>query len=117
MIIDIRNNETTVGERVDQESSLLVNFDSVKVSRFSGDSDLGRVPGEFSHPAELNLKLMDDWGIVTRPSTGARQGTLTPCFPALPRRGAVKTTLWGKPIPLRGVMIYRGFIGVDQRRP
>lgn len=60
MIIDVRNNKTAVGERVDHESSLLVNFDSVKVSCFSGDPDLGGVPGEFPHPAEFDLEFADD---------------------------------------------------------
>ena len=60
MIADIRNDETAVGERVDQETSLFVNFDSVEVPSFSGDPNLGGVPGEFPHPAVFELEFMDD---------------------------------------------------------
>jgi len=60
VIIDIRNNKSTVGECVDHVSSLFVDFDSVKVPCFPGDFDTMGVPREPPHPAELDVEFMDD---------------------------------------------------------
>jgi len=58
--MNVRNDKPTVGERIDNVSSLFVNLDPVKVSRFSGNSDPAGISGELPYPPEFDLKFVDD---------------------------------------------------------
>jgi len=60
VVMDIRNDKSTVCERVDDVSSFFVDFDSVKVSPFPGDHNSVGISREFSNPPEFNLEFTDD---------------------------------------------------------
>ena len=58
--MNVRNNKSAGGERVDYVSSLFVNLDSVEVTRFSGYLDSVEISREFPDPPELDLEFSDD---------------------------------------------------------
>jgi len=60
MVTNVRNDKSTVGECVDHVSSFFVNFDYVKVPRFSGDTDPVEIPRELPYPPEFDLEFVDD---------------------------------------------------------
>lgn len=56
--MNVRNNKSTIGERVDNISGLFVNFDLEDGPRLSGKLNSVRISREFSDPPEFNLKFM-----------------------------------------------------------
>jgi hypothetical protein len=60
VVMNIRNDKSTAGECVDDVSSLLVNLDSVKTTRFSRHLNSVGVSSSFPDPPELDLEFSDD---------------------------------------------------------
>ena len=60
MVVNIRDNKSTIRECVDHVSGLFVDLDSVKVSRFSGEINSAGISRELSYPSELNPEFVED---------------------------------------------------------
>jgi len=60
MVMNVRNDKSTDGERVYHVSGLFVDLDPVKVPRFSGDSNPVWVSRELPYPPEFDLEFVDD---------------------------------------------------------
>lgn len=56
VVVDIRDDESTIGERVDHVSSLFIDFDSVERTCSGYLYPVG-ISGEFPDPPELDLEF------------------------------------------------------------